>query len=105
MFIDVMKVNAEASKITTGLRHTFCVIEKAEKKWWKRLVKGEGKAPPFVKADWNKWVDEDEEHDAPKVDDFDMSQSMNGFQNLDNDEDDSDDEEEDDLPNMRKVEV
>lgn len=49
-----------------GLRHTFIVIEKEDKVWWKRLLKAEGKTPPSVKVDWNKWVDEDEEQDAPK---------------------------------------
>jgi hypothetical protein len=32
-----------------------------EKGWWKRLLRTEGKPPPFVKVDWNKWIDEDEE--------------------------------------------
>lgn len=37
------------------------MIEKAEKKWWSRLLKQEGKPPVFVKVDWDKWVEEDEE--------------------------------------------
>jgi hypothetical protein len=55
------KVNVEASKINVGLRNIFCVVEKAEKGWWKRLLKGEGKTPLYLKVDWDKWVDEDEE--------------------------------------------
>lgn len=55
------KVNVEASKISVGLRHILCVVEKAEKGWWKRLLKGEGKTPLYLKVDWDKWVDEDEE--------------------------------------------
>ncbi|CAK9227974.1 unnamed protein product, partial [Sphagnum troendelagicum] len=73
------KLNVDASKIATGLRHTVCELEKAEKGWWKRLLKAEGKAPPYVKADWDKWVDEDEEEDAAAaaaaarpMSDFDM---------------------------------
>ncbi|GKT36916.1 hypothetical protein ADUPG1_009797 [Aduncisulcus paluster] len=40
---------------------------KAEEKWWPRLTATRFKAP-WLKIDWNKWVDEDEEH--PKKDDF-----------------------------------
>lgn len=35
-------------------------MQKAESGWWKRLLRGEGKAPHYVKIDWDKWVDEDE---------------------------------------------
>jgi len=35
-------------------------VQKAESGWWKRLLRGEGKAPHYVKIDWDKWVDEDE---------------------------------------------
>lgn len=38
------------------------VIKKAEKKWWDRLIKQEGKPPVFLKVDWDKWVDEEEEN-------------------------------------------
>ena len=51
----------QESKINVGPRHIFCVIVKQEKKWWKRLVKAKGKPLPYVRVDWNKWVDEDEE--------------------------------------------
>jgi len=36
-------------------------VEKAEKVWWKRLLREDGKAPHFIKVDWDKWVDEDED--------------------------------------------
>lgn len=36
-------------------------MQKAENGWWKRLLRGEGKTPHYVKVDWDKWVDEDEE--------------------------------------------
>lgn len=64
------KVNVEASKINVGLRHILCVVEKAEKGWWKRLLKGEGKTPLYLKVDWDKWVDEDEEDEKVGGDDF-----------------------------------
>ncbi|KEH24379.1 CS domain protein [Medicago truncatula] len=54
------KVNVEESKISVGVRNIFCVVQKAESGWWKRLLRGEGKAPHYVKIDWDKWVDEDE---------------------------------------------
>ncbi len=36
-------------------------MKKAENRWWSRLLKQEGKPPVFLKVDWDKWVDEDEE--------------------------------------------
>lgn len=36
-------------------------MEKAEKVWWKKLLRGDGKTPHYVKVDWDKWVDEDED--------------------------------------------
>jgi len=36
-------------------------VQKAEDEWWKRLLKAEGKPPHYVKVDWDKWVDEDED--------------------------------------------
>ncbi|XP_057743454.1 uncharacterized protein OsI_027940-like [Arachis stenosperma] len=55
------KVNVEESKINVGVRGIFCVVEKAEKGWWKRLLRGKGKPPHYVKVDWDKWVDEDDD--------------------------------------------
>ncbi|GAU39561.1 hypothetical protein TSUD_38140 [Trifolium subterraneum] len=55
------KVNVEESKINVGVRGIFCVVQKAESEWWKRLLKAEGKTPHYVKVDWDKWVDEDED--------------------------------------------
>jgi len=37
------------------------LVKKEESKWWSRLVKQEGRTPVFIKVDWNKWVDEDEQ--------------------------------------------
>lgn len=36
-------------------------MKKAENKWWSRLLKQAGKPPVFLKVDWDKWIDEDEE--------------------------------------------
>jgi hypothetical protein len=36
-------------------------VQKAESGWWKKLLRGEGKPPHYVKVDWDKWVDEDED--------------------------------------------
>lgn len=41
-------------------------MKKAEDKWWSRLLKQEGKPPVFLKVDWDKWVDEDEEQDKKR---------------------------------------
>ncbi|CAN1223545.1 Co-chaperone protein p23-1 [Linum perenne] len=69
------KVNVEESKYNIGVRSIVYVIKKAENKWWTRLIKQEGKAPVFLKVDWDKWVDEDEENDAMNFDDMDFSVS------------------------------
>ena len=35
-------------------------MEKAEKGWWSKLLRGDTKTPHYVKVDWDKWVDEDD---------------------------------------------
>ncbi|XP_039001202.1 uncharacterized protein OsI_027940-like [Hibiscus syriacus] len=62
------KVVVEESKINIGLRSIFCILEKAEKVWWKKLLRGDGKGPHYVKVDWDKWVDEDEDKGAGDLD-------------------------------------
>lgn len=57
----VIKFKLQESKVNIGVRHIVYVIKKAEKRWWSRLLKQEGKPPVFLKVDWDKWVDEDEE--------------------------------------------
>jgi hypothetical protein len=50
------------------------VLRKKEKKieYWPRLTKEKVKTP-FIKTDFSKWVDEDEQDGAPAADDdFDM---------------------------------
>ena len=53
----------QESKINIGERSIFCIIEKAEPERWDKLIRG-GKAPHYVKVDWDKWVDEDDEGNA-----------------------------------------
>lgn len=96
------RVKVDVSNIDEGRRHTFCVIQKEESGWWDRLLK-EGKAPPFVKADWNRWIDEDEEEEAGKPAEFNMSSAMDGYPDLDETEDSDDDD--DEVPDMQKAEV
>ncbi|XP_077245237.1 HSP20-like chaperones superfamily protein [Tasmannia lanceolata] len=54
-------ISPEGSKINVGLRNIFCSIQKEQKGWWRRLMKSDGKPAPYIKVDWNKWCDEDEE--------------------------------------------
>uniref|UniRef100_G3MRN4 CS domain-containing protein n=1 Tax=Amblyomma maculatum TaxID=34609 RepID=G3MRN4_AMBMU len=53
----------EGSKVNIGLRNILCSVKKEKKGWWKRLLKTEEKPAPYIKVDWNKWCDEDEESD------------------------------------------
>uniref|UniRef100_A0A5B7BXM6 Co-chaperone protein p23 n=1 Tax=Davidia involucrata TaxID=16924 RepID=A0A5B7BXM6_DAVIN len=55
------KIVPEGCKTNVGLRNTICSIQKEQKGWWKRLLKSEEKPAPYLKVDWNKWCDEDEE--------------------------------------------
>ncbi|GJU86632.1 putative reverse transcriptase domain-containing protein [Tanacetum coccineum] len=89
------------SKSSVGSRSIVYLIKKEESKWWNRLLKQEGKTPPFVKVDWDKWVDEDEQDEKAAADmdfgDIDFSNlNMGGGEGFDaeGDEDDSDTEEE-----------
>ncbi|CAL9203619.1 uncharacterized protein OsI_027940-like [Musa acuminata AAA Group] len=89
------KVDKDASKINIGVRSIFVVVAKAEKQWWKKLLRGDGKAPHYLKVDWDKWVDEDD--DGPG--DLDLGgMDFSNFNNMggdamDDDFEDSDDEE------------
>ncbi|CAA2969968.1 uncharacterized protein At3g03773 isoform X1 [Olea europaea var. sylvestris] len=59
-------------KTKIGLRNILCSIKKEQKGWWKRLLKSEEKPAPYIKVDWNKWCDEDdEESDSNLVSDDD----------------------------------
>jgi prostaglandin-E synthase len=43
---------------------TLVIAKKEEGPYWPRLLKAGGKTPQYIKADWDKWVDEDEEDEA-----------------------------------------
>ncbi|KAH9730405.1 hypothetical protein KPL70_009643 [Citrus sinensis] len=92
------KVNVEESKINVGVRSIFCIVEKAEKGWWKKLLRGDGKTPHYVKVDWDKWVDEDEDNGAGDLDlggmDFSNFGGMGGDDGMGGFEDNTNQEEE-----------
>ncbi|MCI02397.1 hypothetical protein A2U01_0023429, partial [Trifolium medium] len=54
----------EGCKTKTSSRNILCSIQKGQRGWWKRLLKSEEKPAPYLKVDWNKWCDEDEESDC-----------------------------------------
>ncbi|RXI02585.1 hypothetical protein DVH24_002663 [Malus domestica] len=66
------KVNVEESKINVGVRSIFCIVEKAEPAWWNKLLRGDGKTPHYVKVDWDKWVDEDDDTAGSGLGDMDL---------------------------------
>ncbi|KAK7380569.1 hypothetical protein VNO78_33083 [Psophocarpus tetragonolobus] len=101
------KIDVNNSKASVGSRNICYLVKKAENKWWDRLLKQGGKSPVFLKVDWDKWVDEDEEdNNKPATDmdfgDIDFSKlNMGGGEGMDfdaagdDDDDESDTEEED----------
>ncbi|XP_011074127.1 uncharacterized protein OsI_027940-like [Sesamum indicum] len=95
------KVDVNESKASFTSRSICYLVKKADNKWWSRLLKQEGKPPVFLKVDWDKWVDEDEqdEKSGGNMDfgDFDFSKlNMGGPGDFDAeaDEDDSSDTDE-----------
>nr|GEW46985.1 sphinganine C4-monooxygenase 1-like [Tanacetum cinerariifolium] len=68
------KVNVNESKSSVGSRSIFYLIKKEESEWWNRLLKQEGITPAFVKVDWDKWVDEDEQDEKGDEDDSDTEE-------------------------------
>ncbi|KAJ0471584.1 putative CS domain, HSP20-like chaperone [Helianthus annuus] len=96
------KVNVEESKINIGERSIFCILEKAEAKWWSKLLSGDAKTPHYVKVDWDKWADEDDDAGPADLDmggmDFSKFGDMGGMgmPNMDEfmggDDEDTDDE-------------
>ncbi|KAG5612462.1 hypothetical protein H5410_023743 [Solanum commersonii] len=96
------KINVDESKSSTTSRSIVYLVKKAEEKWWSRLIKQEGLRLVFLKVDWDKWVDEDEEDAVPDMDfgDMDFSKLNMGEDPSDfdadvteGDDDDSDTEE------------
>lgn len=54
----------QESKAAVAPRTICYLVKKAESNWWPRLLKKEGKPPVFLKVDWDKWQDEDDEDEA-----------------------------------------
>ncbi|CAM0873445.1 unnamed protein product [Alopecurus aequalis] len=93
-------VNVEESKAAVAPRTICYLVKKAESNWWPRLLKKEGKAPVFLKVDWDKWQDEDDE-DAGFGDFGDMDFSKLNMGGGDDDDDiEEEEEEEDDIDNV-----
>lgn len=64
----------DIKQVTTDRTITLVIAKKDEGPHWPRLLKASGKAPQYIKADWDKWVDEDEEDEADDgMAGFDMS--------------------------------
>ncbi|KAJ0257630.1 CS domain-containing protein [Hirschfeldia incana] len=85
-------VDVNESKASVSSRCVCYLVKKAESKWWNRLTKQEGKPPAYLKVDWDKWVDEDEEDKDMDFGDFDF----NGL-NIGDTDDIGDEEEDSDL--------
>ncbi|XP_018433914.1 co-chaperone protein p23-1 isoform X1 [Raphanus sativus] len=66
-------VDVNESKASVSSRSVCYLVKKAESKWWNRLIKQEGKPPVYLKVDWDKWVDEDEDDKDMDFGDFDFS--------------------------------
>ncbi|NP_001237326.1 Co-chaperone protein p23-1-like [Glycine max] len=97
------KIDVNNSKASVGSRNICYLVKKAENKWWDRLLKQGGKSPVFLKVDWDKWVDEDEEQDnKPAASDMDFGDidfsklGMGGGEGLDSDAAGNDDADESD---------
>merc|ERR1719478_1232524 len=93
------KINKDESKWSTKRLIEF-YLKKAEDESWTRLQKG-GKLP-WVKVDWKRWQDSDDEGDGKKDDfnldgmgDMNFADMMGGAGGMGGEEFDSDDE---DLP-------
>ena len=104
-------VKEDDVKVSRTDRHIILVLNKEEEARWGKLVAG--KAPTWVKVDWDKWVDSDDEEDmmaggmGGMPGGFDMSQfdSLANFQGMGGDGDDAgafgegdSDDDEDDAP-------
>uniref|UniRef100_A0A0R3S0A9 CS domain-containing protein n=1 Tax=Elaeophora elaphi TaxID=1147741 RepID=A0A0R3S0A9_9BILA len=91
-------------------RHLELVINKEVPQWWPRLSKSNAKLP-WVKIDFNKWKDEDEDEDDMNDVNLDFRDYMSkldaggaGAPNLDDfDDDDDKDEDDDDMPDLEDV--
>ncbi|KAG1777347.1 HSP20-like chaperone [Suillus placidus] len=74
------EVDTEASLSKLSSRSFTAVLRKKalNTEYWPRLTKEKTK-PPFVKTDFSKWVDEDEQDGAPLEEDFGGMEGMGGM--------------------------
>ncbi|XP_078177768.1 HSP20-like chaperones superfamily protein [Carex rostrata] len=86
-------IKPEVGKLKTGLRNITCSIYKEKTAWWRHLLKSKEKSAPYIKVDWNKWCDEDDESELSSEDDNDGV----------NDEDESSDDGMLYLPDLEKA--
>ena len=65
------EIDPKESKINHNSRSVEIVLRKKELKeeYWPRLLREKGKVH-FLKTDFDKWVDEDEQDDVPDDDDY-----------------------------------
>lgn len=66
VIFSVLCHSLQGCKTKTGWRNILCSIQKEQKGWWERLLKSAEKTAPFLKVDWNKWCDEDDEESECK---------------------------------------
>ncbi|KAJ3087124.1 hypothetical protein HK102_011777, partial [Quaeritorhiza haematococci] len=70
------EVDPEASRQNVTARNITFVIAKKEQDqpWWPRLLKGTGKSPHWLKTDFAKWKDEDDDDADEMAPGMDYSQ-------------------------------
>eukprot|EP01099_Mayorella_cantabrigiensis_P000929 TRINITY_DN13_c0_g1_i10.p1 TRINITY_DN13_c0_g1~~TRINITY_DN13_c0_g1_i10.p1 ORF type:complete len:224 (-),score=35.65 TRINITY_DN13_c0_g1_i10:198-869(-) len=87
------KVNKKDSKISVTGRAVELQIKKAQSGFWDHLLSADHPKKPFwLKVDWNKWKDEDDDDEESAGNDFNLEDPSDW---MDNDNDDAADE---DLP-------
>jgi prostaglandin-E synthase len=71
-------ISITESKTIHTSRSIALVLQKVEQEaaWWPRLLKAEGKKPNWLKVDFGRWVDEDEEEEAAAMDALPGPQGM-----------------------------
>ncbi|KAH6656846.1 HSP20-like chaperone [Truncatella angustata] len=120
------EIDPENSKINHTSRNVELKLRKKELKeeYWPRLLK-ESKKLQFLKTDFDKWIDEDEQNEAPE-DDFSQFGGMGGMPGMgggdfggidfsklgggaapgdDEEEEEEDDESDDDMPALEGEET
>ncbi|KAK3241087.1 hypothetical protein CYMTET_49116 [Cymbomonas tetramitiformis] len=66
--------NREA-KVAITPRYLFLIIPKTESgPHWERLLRAPGRPPNYIKIDWDKWKDEDEEEAEANVKEFNVGE-------------------------------